>query len=182
MSLISKSLLITNKFSSTQTLIRSISSCHSRLGNIQKTNQTKNQIFSQVPRSVFTKLNYSTNHTNDVKKTIDSLVKNKPVVVFMKGTANQPMCGFSKAVVDILNMHGVKFETHNVLADEDIRSGVKEYSNWPTIPQIFFNGEFIGGCDILLEMHRSGELVEELKKIGINSKLAEEEGNSDKKL
>ena len=71
-------------------------------------------------------------------------------------------------------MHGVKFTTHNILEDEDLRSGIKEFSSWPTIPQIFFEGEFIGGCDILLEMHRNGELIEELEKIGIKSLLDEE--------
>ena len=74
-----------------------------------------------------------------------------------------------------MNLHGVEFESHNVLEDEQLRSGIKDFSNWPTIPQIFFKGEFIGGCDILLEMHRSGELVDELKKIGIKSKLDEDE-------
>ena len=119
--------------------------------------------------------NYSTSQTNDqVLKRIDQLVKKDTVVVFMKGDAVQPKCGFSKAVVDILNIHGVTFQTYNVLEDEEIRSGIKEYSSWPTIPQVFFQGEFIGGCDIMLEMHRSGELVEELKKIGITSKLDDE--------
>jgi monothiol glutaredoxin len=72
-------------------------------------------------------------------------------------------------------MHGVPFETHNVLADESLRTGIKEFSNWPTIPQVFFNGEFVGGCDILLEMHRSGELIDELKSIGFTSKVQIEE-------
>ena len=78
-------------------------------------------------------------------------------------------------------MHDVKFESHNVLADEDIRQGVKKFSNWPTIPQVYFDGEFIGGCDILLQMHQSGELVEELGKIGIKSALLTEDNNEDKK-
>ena len=72
-----------------------------------------------------------------------------------------------------MNLHGAKFTAHNVLEDEDLRSGIKEYSSWPTIPQVFFKGEFIGGCDILLEMHKSGDLVEELDKIGVKSKLSE---------
>lgn len=97
-----------------------------------------------------------------------------------QGTADQPRCGFSKAVVDIMNLHGVEFESYNVLDDESLRSAIKEYSNWPTIPQIFFKGEFIGGCDILLEMHRSGELIDELKKIGIRSKLDDDDDNSQK--
>jgi len=79
-------------------------------------------------------------------------------------------------VCDIFNMHGVSYTTHNILEDEALRSGIKEFSSWPTIPQIFFEGEFVGGCDILLEMHRNGELVEELEKIGIKSKLVESAG------
>ena len=78
-------------------------------------------------------------------------------------------------------MHDVKFESHNVLADEDIRQGIKEFSNWPTIPQVFFEGEFIGGCDILLQMHQSGELVEELDKIGIKSALLTGDSDGDSK-
>ncbi len=89
------------------------------------------------------------------------------------------MCGFSKAVCDILRMHGVPFETHNVLADESLRNGIKEFSNWPTIPQVFFNGEFVGGCDIMLEMHRSGELIEELKSVGFTSRVDVEEAEQD---
>lgn len=83
------------------------------------------------------------------------------------------MCGFSRAVVQILTGHGAKFEAYNVLEDESIRSGIKEYTEWPTIPQVFFKGEFIGGCDILLEMHRSGDIIDELAAIGIKSRLAE---------
>ena len=79
-----------------------------------------------------------------------------------------------------LRMHDVKFESHNVLADEEVRQGIKDYSNWPTIPQVFFDGEFIGGCDILLQMHQSGELVEELQKIGIKSALLTEENGDSK--
>ena len=78
-------------------------------------------------------------------------------------------------------MHDVKFESHNVLADEEIRQGIKEFSNWPTIPQVFFEGEFIGGCDILLQMHQSGELVEELNKIGIKSALLAGDSDGDNK-
>ena len=72
-------------------------------------------------------------------------------------------------------MHDVSFSSHNVLADEELRQGVKDFSNWPTIPQVYFEGEFIGGCDILLQMHQSGELCEELEKIGIKSALLDEE-------
>ncbi len=90
------------------------------------------------------------------------------------------MCGFSRAVCQILQAHGAPFDAYNCLEDESLRSGIKEYTEWPTIPQVFFNGEFVGGCDILLEMHRSGDLVDELKNIGISSKLAEKQNEEDK--
>ncbi|XP_046567128.1 glutaredoxin-related protein 5, mitochondrial-like [Haliotis rubra] len=106
------------------------------------------------------------------KENLEKLVQNNKVVVFMKGTPDAPRCGFSNAVVQILNFHGVdNYDAHNVLADEDLRQGVKDFSNWPTIPQVYLNGEFIGGCDILLDMHKNGELIEELQKIGIRSQL-----------
>ncbi len=106
------------------------------------------------------------------KENLDRLVKNEKIVVFMKGVPEQPMCGFSNAVVQILRMHGInKYDSHNVLDDEELRQGIKEYSDWPTIPQIYFNGEFVGGCDIMLQMHQNGDLVEELQKLGIHSAL-----------
>lgn len=104
---------------------------------------------------------------------IGNLVKKNKVVVFMKGVPEEPRCGFSNAVVQILKMHGVTYDAHDVLTDEGIRQGVKDFSNWPTIPQVFINGDFVGGCDILLEMHKNGELIEELKKVGITSALLE---------
>ncbi|XP_060081633.1 glutaredoxin-related protein 5, mitochondrial-like [Ylistrum balloti] len=114
------------------------------------------------------------------KEFIEAIVKDKPVVVFMKGTPETPRCGFSNAVVQILHVHGVnQYDAHNVLADEDMRQGVKDYTEWPTIPQVFFGGEFIGGCDILFEMHKSGELIEELKKVGIESKLEYMDNDND---
>ncbi|KAK7104334.1 hypothetical protein V1264_019072 [Littorina saxatilis] len=114
------------------------------------------------------------------KEYIDGLVKGKPVVVFMKGTPDQPRCGFSNAVVQILRFHGVEnFDSVNVLEDEDVRQGIKEYTEWPTIPQIFMNGEFLGGCDIMMDMHKNGELIEELKKAGIRSALLEKAENKD---
>lgn len=106
-----------------------------------------------------------------VNEKIDNIVKNNKVVVFMKGIPDAPRCGFSNAVVQIMRMHAVPYESHDVLSDENLRQGIKEYSNWPTIPQVFINGEFVGGCDIMLQMHQSGELVEELKKVGIKSAL-----------
>ncbi|KAG5847048.1 glutaredoxin-related protein 5, mitochondrial [Anguilla rostrata] len=116
------------------------------------------------------------------KKDFAEMVKKDKVVVFMKGTPAQPMCGFSNAVVQILRMHGVdKYGAYNVLDDQDLREGVKAFSNWPTIPQVFFNGEFVGGCDILLQMHQNGDLVEELNKLGIRSALLEEEDDGKSK-
>ncbi len=113
----------------------------------------------------------------ELRQRLDSLVSASDVVVFMKGVPAQPRCGFSNAVVQILRMHDVAFEAHDVLADEELRQGVKEYSNWPTIPQVYLKGEFVGGCDIMLSMHQNGELVEELGKIGIRSALLNEEGD-----
>jgi len=107
-----------------------------------------------------------------VKERFDKLVKSNKVVVFMKGVPEEPRCGFSNAVVQIFRMHGVEgYAAHDVLADESIRQGVKDYSNWPTIPQIYINGEFLGGCDIMVEMHKNGTLVDTLKKAGIQSAL-----------
>ncbi|XP_061563108.1 glutaredoxin-related protein 5, mitochondrial [Cololabis saira] len=114
-----------------------------------------------------------------VQKDLGAMVRKDKVVVFMKGTPAQPMCGFSNAVVQILRMHGVDdYAAYNVLEDQDLREGVKVFSNWPTIPQVYINGEFVGGCDILLQMHQNGDLVDELKKLGIRSALQDAEKDS----
>lgn len=89
---------------------------------------------------------------------IASLVKDNKIMVFMKGNKLMPQCGFSNQVVQILNILGVPYETMDVLADPDIRQGIKEYSNWPTIPQVYIDGEFVGGCDVLTELYQKGEL------------------------
>lgn len=95
----------------------------------------------------------------DVQQRIDDLVKNNAVVLFMKGTAQFPQCGFSGRAIQILKACGVKeLTTVNVLEDGEVRQGIKEYANWPTIPQLYINGEFVGGSDILMEMYESGEL------------------------
>jgi monothiol glutaredoxin len=91
-------------------------------------------------------------------ETIRRTVADNDVVLFMKGTAERPMCGFSNQVVRILDHLGVSYRDVDVLADEDVRQGVKEFANWPTIPQLYVKGEFIGGCDIVREMFQSGEL------------------------
>ncbi|KAJ8720299.1 hypothetical protein PYW07_012342 [Mythimna separata] len=115
-----------------------------------------------------------------IKEQIDKIVKNNKVVVFMKGVPDAPRCGFSNAVVQIMRMHAVPYDSHDVLSSEDLRQGIKDYSNWPTIPQVFINGEFVGGCDIMLQMHQSGELIEELKKVGIKSALLTAEESKQK--
>ena len=96
--------------------------------------------------------------TPEVKERIDNLINQNKIMIFMKGTKLMPQCGFSNNVVQILNTLGVPFQTVDILADNDIRQGIKEYSNWPTIPQVYVNGQFIGGSDIMIEMYQSGEL------------------------
>jgi len=112
--------------------------------------------------------------SNEARSRIQSAVKADPVVLFMKGTPQAPECGFSRAVVQILDLHGVpgdKLKTYNVLADPELRSGIKEFSEWPTVPQIYVNGEFVGGCDILIGMHQSGELETLLENNGVIPKI-----------
>jgi monothiol glutaredoxin len=100
---------------------------------------------------------------SDVQQRIDDLVKNHRVVLFMKGTAQFPMCGFSGRAVQILKACEVQdLTTVNVLQDEAIRQGIKDYANWPTIPQLYVNGEFVGGSDIMMEMYQAGELQQVL--------------------
>jgi len=100
---------------------------------------------------------------NDVQQRIDDLVKRHRVVLFMKGTAQFPMCGFSGRAIQILKACGVEdLTTVNVLEDEGIRQGIKSYSSWPTIPQLYVNGEFVGGSDIMMEMYQAGELQQAL--------------------
>ncbi len=96
----------------------------------------------------------------ETKARIDSLVEQNKILVFMKGNKLMPQCGFSNNVVQILNVLGVPFETVDVLADPEIRQGIKEYSSWPTIPQVYLNGEFLGGSDILIKMYQEGNLSE----------------------
>jgi monothiol glutaredoxin len=102
-----------------------------------------------------------------IEKFIDSEVKGNDVVLFMKGTPQMPMCGFSGQVVQILDHLGVSYKGLNVLDSEELRNGVKSYSNWPTIPQLYVKGEFVGGCDIVREMFQAGELQGLLKEKGL---------------
>lgn len=96
--------------------------------------------------------------TPELKEKIDNLLEENKIVVFMKGSKLMPQCGFSNNVVQILNTLGVPYQAVDVLQDAEIRQGIKEYSNWPTIPQIYINGEFIGGSDIAIELYQKGEL------------------------
>lgn len=100
----------------------------------------------------------------NAQEKIKQQIEENNVILFMKGNAELPMCGFSARAVNILKSCGIKFATVNVLDDEEIRQGIKVYSNWPTIPQLYINGEFVGGSDIIAEMFESGELQELLSK------------------
>ena len=99
-----------------------------------------------------------------MKEKIINDIENNSIILYMKGTQERPMCGFSARVVNTLNSHSVVFQDVNVLEDPEIRVRLSEYSNWPTIPQLFVNGELIGGCDIVMEMESKGELKDVLKK------------------
>ena len=99
-----------------------------------------------------------------LKEKIINDIENNPIILYMKGTQERPMCGFSAKVVNTLNSHSVVFQDVNILEDPEIRVRLSEHSNWPTIPQLFVNGELIGGCDIVMEMESKGELSDILKK------------------
>jgi len=103
----------------------------------------------------------------DAKTAIDETVKANDVVLYMKGTKSMPQCGFSSRVAGVLNYMGVDYTDVNVLADDGIRQGIKDYSDWPTIPQLYVKGEFVGGCDIITEMTLSGELDALLEENGV---------------
>ena len=102
---------------------------------------------------------------SEVQQRIDSIVKGGRVVLFMKGTAQFPQCGFSGRAIQVLKASGVtELKTVNVLEDDEIRQGIKDYANWPTIPQLYIDGEFVGGSDIMMEMYQSGELQQLITK------------------
>ncbi len=109
---------------------------------------------------------------NPVLQSIDETVKSNDVVLFMKGTPTFPQCGFSSVVANVLNHMGVEYASVNVLEDMDVRQCIKEYSSWPTIPQLYVKGEFVGGCDIIREMYETGELAELFSTRGVNVKLS----------
>ncbi|KAL1953151.1 hypothetical protein VTO42DRAFT_3531 [Malbranchea cinnamomea] len=108
--------------------------------------------------------------SSEMRAAIDKAVASAPVVLFMKGTPETPQCGYSRATIQILGLQGLdpkKFTAFNVLEDPELRQGIKEYSDWPTIPQLYINKEFIGGCDILMSMHQNGELAKLLEEKGL---------------
>ncbi|GAA5841905.1 hypothetical protein JCM8208_000540 [Rhodotorula glutinis] len=110
------------------------------------------------------------NLSDDARRKIDNVVSSNPLVLFMKGTPQMPQCGFSRAVCQILEVNGVpesKIVAFNCLEDQELREGIKEYSSWPTIPQLYLGGEFVGGCDIALQLHQSGELEKLLVEQGV---------------
>jgi len=115
--------------------------------------------------------------SQETRSKIHSALSSTPVVLFMKGTPDAPQCGFSRAAIQVLGIHGVppeKLKTFNVLEDSELRTAIKEFSDWPTIPQLYVDGEFVGGCDILLSMHQSGELESLFEKHGVLPPLEEE--------
>ncbi len=103
----------------------------------------------------------------DIQTKIGALVEGTDVVLFMKGTPLFPQCGFSSSAIGILERLGVEYETVDVLADPEVRAGIKEYSDWPTVPQLYVKGEFVGGCDIIREMFQAGELQKLLADKGV---------------
>jgi len=110
--------------------------------------------------------------TDSIHDRVGALVNNTDVVLFMKGTPLFPQCGFSSTAVGILERLGVEFEGVDVLADPEIRQAVKQYSDWPTVPQLYIKGEFVGGSDIMMEMYQAGELTELLAKAGVQRSAA----------
>ncbi|KAF7580633.1 putative monothiol glutaredoxin-5 [Clavispora lusitaniae] len=115
---------------------------------------------------VFRKPTFARFLSTEIKDAIDKAVQSSPVVLFMKGTPEFPQCGFSRATIQMLGQQGVdphKFAAYNVLEDPELREGIKEYSQWPTIPQLYVNKEFVGGCDIVMSMAKSGELADLLE-------------------
>ena len=101
----------------------------------------------------------------DTRQQIQDVIDGNDVVLFMKGTKEMPQCGFSSRVAGVLNYMNIDYRDVNVLADEAVRQGIKEFSDWPTIPQLYIKGEFVGGCDIMKEMYQTGELQELLKEL-----------------
>jgi monothiol glutaredoxin len=110
--------------------------------------------------------------SDDIQTSIENAVKGNDVLLFMKGTPTFPQCGFSSVVVQVLDYLGVEYQAVNVLEDQNVREGIKTYSDWPTIPQLYVKGEFVGGCDIIKEMFEAGELKDYMAEQGIEMEAA----------
>ena len=110
--------------------------------------------------------------SDEIQTSIDNAVKGNDVLLFMKGTPTFPQCGFSSVVVQVLDYLGVEYQAVNVLENQDVREGIKTYSDWPTIPQLYVKGEFVGGCDIVKEMFEAGELKDYMAEKGIEMEAA----------
>ncbi|KAF8137225.1 thioredoxin-like protein [Boletus edulis] len=139
---------------------------------LQTSSITRNVLSSNLRNPAFRRF-----LSQEARAKIQAAVQQSPVVLFMKGNPQMPQCGFSRAAVQVLDIQGVppeKLKTYDVLEDPELRSGIKEFSDWPTVPQIYVNGEFVGGCDILLGMHQSGELESLLEKHDIIPKISTE--------
>lgn len=139
------------------------------------------------PASPFTRLSAAQRRflSDQTRQAIDKAVASAPVVLFMKGTPETPQCGFSRASIQILGIQGVdpaKFAAFNVLEDSELRAGIKEYSDWPTIPQLYVDKEFVGGCDIIVSMHQNGDLAKMLEEKSLLAPSQEgADGGGDKK-
>uniref|UniRef100_A0A1I8B5V0 Glutaredoxin-related protein 5, mitochondrial n=1 Tax=Meloidogyne hapla TaxID=6305 RepID=A0A1I8B5V0_MELHA len=138
----------------------------------------KSRLFSFIASIGHSKSNFNFIHCSrtllleDVlKEKIENFVKSAPVTVFMKGTQTEPLCGFSRNVKLILDLHRIPFKDFNVLEDEKIREGIKEFSDWPTIPQVYVNGKFVGGADIFMQMHKDGENMSTITDITRSNKI-----------
>ncbi|TKR76998.1 hypothetical protein L596_018052 [Steinernema carpocapsae] len=124
------------------------------------------RFFSSAPSSELSQV---------LRDRINGYVTADKVVVFMKGTQQEPMCGFSRNVKMVLDFHEVKFRDYNVLEDADLREGIKKFSEWPTIPQVYVNGEFVGGSDIIVSMHKEGEITDFFDEQGIPTKFSDKQ-------
>jgi monothiol glutaredoxin len=113
---------------------------------------------------------YKEEPVTDAEQQIQKDITNHDVFIYMKGTPNAPECGFSNMACSILNAYKFEYGSRNVLADLNVREGIKKFTGWPTIPQIFYKGEFVGGCDILMEMHKAGELAKMAEDLGVADK------------
>lgn len=121
----------------------------------------------------FTRFNSSSSLSQEIQDRIQGYLNKDKVVVFMKGTADEPLCGFSRNVKLVLDYHEVPFKGYNVLEDQELREGIKKFSEWPTIPQVYVDKEFVGGSDILVQMHKDGEITEFFEKHGVKTKFSD---------